>query len=113
MPSYRDDFYIPENIIGYTGDLNDNPTVYFKSGPEFGRITQYHRHEDNIGRNEVRLAYDYRIINDESEGKAYEFYDGFYRHKSRHQFIEVSHTNRYLLGLAISKFKDQKSKSVK
>ena len=25
----RDDFYTAENIIGYTGNLHNNPTVYF------------------------------------------------------------------------------------
>lgn len=28
--SYHDDFYIKDNIIGYTGDILHNPTVYFK-----------------------------------------------------------------------------------
>jgi hypothetical protein len=30
--AYAPEFYIPENIIGYTGVLNKNPTVYFLSG---------------------------------------------------------------------------------
>ena len=26
---YEDEFYSQDNILGYTGDLHDNPTVYF------------------------------------------------------------------------------------
>ena len=29
--AYAADFYIPDNIIGYTGVLSKNPTVYFLS----------------------------------------------------------------------------------
>ena len=65
--SYKPEFYRPENIIGYSGDLNDSPTVYFKDSDtgEFGHITQ--RHEDwNVGREEVGEAsagYNYVIEN--------------------------------------------------
>lgn len=59
---YRPDFYTPENIIGHTGSLHSNPTVYFRRGQEFGRITQSHQYAWNLGRQEVRR---------ESRGKRY------------------------------------------
>jgi hypothetical protein len=48
--AYRPDFYTPENIIGYTGKLHEDPTVYFRNGREYGHITQQHDTADNIGR---------------------------------------------------------------
>ncbi|MBQ4822433.1 hypothetical protein [Aquimarina sp. MMG016] len=110
MPNYRDDFFTAENIIGYTGELGMNPTVYFRDGDYFGRITQDHGHADNIGRNIVRFAPDYKIVNDISSGSAYEYYDGAYRHKSRNKFIPVSSDSLYELELAINKFKEIKPK---
>lgn len=37
---YAPEFYIRENIIGYTGNLHNNPTVHFKKGSAFGYILQ-------------------------------------------------------------------------
>lgn len=86
---YCDDFYIRENIIGYTGDLRDIKfTVYFADAGRlnprtvevdgcqqvlvrFGRITQDHPHADNIGRGKVHECYSYHIFND-VDGKAKE-----------------------------------------
>lgn len=51
--TYRANFYVPENIIGYTGALHENPTVYFQDGAEFGHITQAHDNAWNIGREPV------------------------------------------------------------
>lgn len=113
--SYRDDFYTKENIIGYTGLLSNNPTVYFKRGDEFGRITQYHKDKDNIGRNVVREYSDYKITNNVN-GKAEEFYDKTVNHTSRNRFIKVfnnpDENNEAIdeLAKAINKFKDLKSK---
>jgi len=50
MPPYEPDFYTPENIIGYTGVLNKNPTVYFLSRTHYGHITQVHEEWTNVGR---------------------------------------------------------------
>jgi hypothetical protein len=47
---YRDDFYVVDNIVGYTGKVKDAPTVYFESESEIGHITQYHELKNNIGR---------------------------------------------------------------
>jgi hypothetical protein len=50
MPPYEPNFYIPENIVGYTGVLNKNPTVYFLSKTHYGHITQVHDDWTNVGR---------------------------------------------------------------
>lgn len=45
-----DEFYQVWNIIGYTGKLNELPTVYFLSDEFAGHITQQHRNPRNVGR---------------------------------------------------------------
>jgi hypothetical protein len=50
MAGYEPDFYTPENIIGYTGVLSKNPTVYFLSKTHYGHITQVHEDWTNVGR---------------------------------------------------------------
>jgi hypothetical protein len=75
--------YRPENIIGYTGDTNNNPTVYFVTesrdengnlklkdlvrGAQVlflnGHITQQHASADNVGRELVKESYYYSITN--------------------------------------------------
>jgi len=47
---YRPDVYCSTNIIGYTGALHLNPTVYFLSETHYGHITQSHDSSWNIGR---------------------------------------------------------------
>lgn len=78
---YEDDFYKKENILGYTGKIKEDPTVYFASASgdtedvndrqqlltKFGHITQYHDQENNIGRELVRECYSYSICNDDSQ----------------------------------------------
>ena len=92
---YRDDFYITENITGYTGTLHADASVYFENdtgnGIEFGRITQNHDHKLNIVRNAVRTKADYRIGNQlvDGEMKCVEFYGGRVQHQSRHTFVPV------------------------
>jgi len=65
--NYRPDFYIQENIIGYTGDRDRDPTVYFLDAPfqgvnkwhfnvEYGRITQCYPDTKNIGRERVCMG---------------------------------------------------------
>lgn len=61
--AYRNNFYCIRNIIGYTGDLRYCPTVSFRRGHEYGRITQNHRLPHNIGREEVVLHAGYRMEN--------------------------------------------------
>ncbi len=52
--AYAPDFYVPENIIGYTGVLNKNSTVYFLSATHYGHITQVHDEWRNVGRETIR-----------------------------------------------------------
>lgn len=106
--AYREDFYTVENIIGYTGNVNLNPTVYFQKGNYFGRITQDHSCKDNIGRNEVRFAMDYRIENDGA--KAHEFYKGCRRHSSRNIFMKCGKDSLDELSKAIQRFQEEKPK---
>ncbi len=67
---YESDFYKPENIVAYTGDLTNNPTVYFKQIMEdgnikFGHITQTHeRDKINIGREMVESDPTYTLENE-------------------------------------------------
>jgi hypothetical protein len=77
---YRDDFYIKDNILGYTGTIGKDPTVYFAdaggtaprlakvNGKDhvlvtFGHITQFHDIADNIGRGAVMESTSYSIYN--------------------------------------------------
>lgn len=111
---YCDDFYVKANIIGYTGDLKDSSkvTVYFRNGNKFGRITQDHPHQDNIGRNQVRDCGDYRIGNN-ANNKCEEFYNGAVKHTSRNAFVAVPQTSVDtidVLAKAITAFPNAKSK---
>jgi len=80
---YCDTVYRPDNIIGYTGDLNRDPTVYFRAtstdedgSPNtkqvgnnmqilflHGHITQAHPTPTNIGREMVVESWSYSIMN--------------------------------------------------
>ncbi len=103
---YRDDFYKASNIIGYTGDYSnpDHVTVYFQSGEEFGRITQYYpENEANVGRSVVRSCKDYKIYNehnDQNDYHAIEFYDKKVRHTSRNPFVALDGKEHLRLELA-------------
>jgi hypothetical protein len=61
--AYAPDFYIPENIIGYTGVLSKNPTVYFLSSTHYGHITQVHDEWRNVGRETIRSNAQYMFGN--------------------------------------------------
>jgi hypothetical protein len=65
---YRDDFYIVANIIGFTGTIQSDATVYFRQGPEFGHITQAHRFRPNVGREGVCSHPGYVIGNERYDG---------------------------------------------
>lgn len=67
--AYRGDFYNLLNIIGYTGDLQFYPTVYFRRGAEYGHITQHHKLGKNVGRETVRWDADYHIANHYHRGR--------------------------------------------
>src|SRR5215467_14643272 len=92
---YRDDFFVVNNICGYTGQLGEKCTVYFRSDTERGRITQDHHNADNIGRDFVKDSRGYSIENfedDDGEEKAMEFEWDWRVHKSRHPFVDVDIT---------------------
>jgi hypothetical protein len=87
--AYRDDFYNPRNIIGYTGDLLHYPTVYFRRGPEYGHITQHHRYAHNVGREQVGWDASYYIANHYHKGRIVntEWERGILVHHSRNPLI--------------------------
>jgi hypothetical protein len=63
MPPYAADFYVPDNIIGYTGVLQKNPTVYFLSKTHYGHITQVHDDWQNVGREAIYALGQYSFAN--------------------------------------------------
>lgn len=63
MPPYAPDFYVPDNIIGYTGVLQKNPTVYFLSQTHYGHITQVHEDWQNVGREAIFPVSKYGFAN--------------------------------------------------
>ncbi len=113
--TYRADFYIEQNIIGYTGNIEDHPTVYFKTGPahgpnEYGHITQAHQIGPNIGREEVRRSAHYEMRAG-ANGNLEEWDAGRLIHPSRNPFISIAnldHRAKYLLSCAIPSFKEKK-----
>ncbi len=115
---YRDDFYTVANIVGYTGNIAQSPTVYFQSGNEYGRITQKHDIITNIGRNTVHDDATYQFQNLPQANGALcmvEMSQGQVVHTSRNQFIPVAGLgpiNLALLAQAITTFTLEKTLSV-
>lgn len=113
--NYRADFYIPENIIGYTGKIDDNPTVYFRTGPpqgpnEYGHITQAHQIGPNEGREKVIRSTKYEIRVG-ANGNLEEWDGGRCIHPSRNPFVPIAGLDaqaKYLLGCSIARFTIQK-----
>lgn len=124
--AYRADFYIAANIIGFTGDLHNNPTVYFLSDTEFGHITQYHKTAWNIGRETVgdrfpMPGWNYKIKNIPNNGRdeadeAYYSDEGEYLmhiHPSRNPFYDTQRANMRTLSIlsqAIWQFTSEKQR---
>jgi hypothetical protein len=93
--TYRDDFYVVGNMYGYTGQVNNSPTVYFMSATEHGRITQDHPRTENIGRDVVKRNEGYSIRNqrdDDGVLKCMEFEGEYRAHKSRGLLVLISET---------------------
>ena len=95
---YRDDFYKAGNIIGYSGNLHDCPTVYFQKGGLWGHITQRHGLPQNVGRHALRdnafyEAHTYEITNEDTGNgiRLVEKLDGKIFHESRSTLTEVNH----------------------
>src|SRR5262245_63408503 len=109
--AYKSDFYIPENIIGYTGQIEQNPTVYFLKGPPqgphtFGHITQGHQIGPNEGREKVCRAALYEM-RASPQGTLEEWADGVMIHPSRSPFISarnLSAKKKWLLSTSIARF---------
>ncbi len=88
--AYEPNFYQAQNIVGYTGDKDKSPTVYFMSDKYYGHITQAHDCPFNVGReiiqpliaspaqgsdiNGMRLTLLYRATNDPTSNKLVEWY---------------------------------------
>ena len=121
--AYESDFYVPENIVGYTGDIDQKPTVYFKredtdGTTTFGHITQNwfdgtfgKSNSPNVGREVLRNADDYTIGN--VRGAMLEQAPSInFQHSSRSMITLLDRTTkaktRYKLGLAIANFTCQK-----
>lgn len=93
---YRDDLYTARNIIGYTGTVHLDPTVYFQCGQEYGRITQNHPFKENNGRSEVGSCADYRIENLRVYGqmRCVEFDGETAIHFSRSLFVPIARATK-------------------
>jgi len=59
IEGFRKDFYKMENIIGWSGDIAHCPSVYFRAGHSYGRITQLHEYRINLGREVVNTSEHY------------------------------------------------------
>jgi hypothetical protein len=113
---YEDHFYVRENIMGYTGQLLGDPTVYFTTRNRHGRITQNHPIHGNIGRGLVKSRDGYTFGNEHIEGEVrlVEYQDGKKFHTSRNMLILVDPTSSDntldILERAITRFPDLKRK---
>ena len=111
---YMSHIFRRENIIGYTGNLYDKPTVYFKykdpitGNVHFAHITQSHDsgNPDKEGRALASSSNDYKY-NNESDGYFKEYVGNSRIHKSRSLFVGVETLSPYEISIledAISKF---------
>lgn len=114
LHAYRPDLYTFENIIGHTGSLHNNPTVYFRNRRtgDFGFITQAHDFVWNVGREPVfRETADKRYVIENRN------VNGMLRavemlvdrngvedviHKSRNRFIDCRRANTHQLAILAS-----------
>ncbi|MCK8521175.1 hypothetical protein M0D21_06335 [Aquimarina sp. D1M17] len=95
---YGGELYSKENIVAYTGDLHDNPTVYFVQYGEdgqktYGHITQDHYYDKfNIGREDIKTNATYKLVNEWSEDEGLvsrEYVNGkcFHESRSEHKLV--------------------------
>lgn len=83
--SYNDDFYIEDNLVGFTGELHGYASFYFAdqpvqnqyahggisfegAGTHYGHITTSHQKSNNVGRGRVVLSKGYSIQNIMAKG---------------------------------------------
>jgi hypothetical protein len=108
--AYAPEFYVPENIIGYTGVLDKNPTVYFLSATHYGHITQVHEKWRNVGRETIRPNAKYKFGNTGKRNVLHEHdYLASLRHTSRSPMILVGQTIPPELSHAIMVHTEQKA----
>ena len=122
--NYADDLYSKENIVAYTGDLHDNPTVYFvqygKDGQKtYGHITQGHHYDKfNIGREAIQTNATYKLVNEWSEDEGLvsrEYVDGkcFHESRSEHKLVAPEDEDvRNILAKAIDDYPGIKKMNV-
>lgn len=129
---YRDEFYISQNIIGYTGSPQNNPTVYFDDNVHYGSITQFHDDVDAIGRSILKLSAEHTLLNYSADmedgttselpllertrqlGAMFEHQFGVVTHLSRNPFVPIKEGNsslRAFLSIAIERFQNVKRNS--
>jgi hypothetical protein len=111
--AYASWLYNVNNIIGYTGDVNSRPTVYFQLGRGYGHITQNHSIPSNIGREKYEIHHDYRIDNYDIDGELHAVESEATKvfHVSRNEFIPRRDFNPgelLTLSIAIYRFPDLK-----
>lgn len=89
--AYYSSLYNFGNIIGYTGQPDRLPTVYFRCDLQklSGRITQQHKFSFNVGRAEPHTSIGHIMINEWYMGKnrLHEYQNGKLTHVSRNEFI--------------------------
>jgi len=116
---YRDDFYVVDNVVGYTGKIQESPTVYFESESEVGHITQVHDIKSNIGREAVFSREGYSATNTDEGGekvRLLEFEGTDLVHESRNAMVSVegmSSNDQAVLAQSIWKFQEVKSRYLK
>lgn len=98
---YRDDFYCAANVIGYSGQLQSFPTVYFQTKTGYGHITQEHDLSQNVGRNAVEDGTGYTIGNEMVNGvlKLVEKKNGHIFHESRSTLTKVGQNDQNTLAV--------------
>ena len=107
---YANNLYQPKNIIGYTGDLNNFPTVYFKQGDHFGNIVQKHKNPDNIGRDIVASSSLYQILNSPVRDVLEEYIGVTKIHTSSKTFKAVTNNEELnILSKAITTYQEIKT----
>lgn len=110
---YHDELYNVAYMIGYTGTVHLNPTVYFQRKYRYGHITQAHDIKANIGRERVGENPEYVIENKIKNGKAtcIERIGDKKFHTSRNEFIPIakcSNLQKAVLGQSVLNFTEQK-----
>lgn len=113
---YRSDFYTASNIVGYTGNLYESPSVYFHSKYEFGRIVQSHDKSSNIGRgvpqhHELSSGASYKARNYLDSDGSYFFLE-VSSPAGVDVFSDVELINRYQIHSSRSSFKKRNSENI-